>query len=70
MPISARIPLLSAAVNEQGCELDDDVDGVKNSADQCPDTVAEAKVNEQGCELDDDAGWRLATALTSARQPS
>ncbi|MGB1258193.1 MAG: OmpA family protein, partial [Thiolinea sp.] len=26
----------------------------KNSADQCPETVADAKVNEAGCELDDD----------------
>ncbi|MGB1012348.1 MAG: thrombospondin type 3 repeat-containing protein, partial [Thiolinea sp.] len=35
-------------------ELDDDNDGVKNSADKCPTTVADAKVNEAGCELDDD----------------
>ncbi|MEZ5479676.1 MAG: thrombospondin type 3 repeat-containing protein [Thiolinea sp.] len=38
-----------------GCEPDGDVDGVKNSIDQCPDTAEGAKVNAQGCELDDDA---------------
>jgi len=33
---------------------DSDNDGVIDSKDQCPDTVAGAVVNEHGCELDDD----------------
>ncbi|CAA6800546.1 MAG: Unknown protein, partial [uncultured Thiotrichaceae bacterium] len=43
-------------VDEAGCELDTDKDGVKDSADKCPETPAGAKVNSTtGCELDADA---------------
>lgn len=35
-------------------ESDDDNDGVLNSQDQCPNSLAGAKVDEKGCELDTD----------------
>ena len=41
-------------MNDKGCELDSDNDGVVDSTDQCPDTPAGAKVNDKGCELDSD----------------
>lgn len=43
-----------AKVNEAGCELDSDNDGVVDSRDQCPTTAPGAKVDEIGCELDTD----------------
>jgi len=39
-----------ASVDAQGCELDDDGDGVVNSKDECPDTPARAKVDDKGCQ--------------------
>ncbi|MEZ5479674.1 MAG: thrombospondin type 3 repeat-containing protein [Thiolinea sp.] len=57
-----------AAVNEQGCEPDDDADGVKNSADQCPATVVGEPSMSKGVPDDDADG--VKNSATSARQPS
>ncbi|MCB1736062.1 MAG: OmpA family protein, partial [Gammaproteobacteria bacterium] len=43
-----------AKVDVNGCELDSDGDGVRDSADNCPDTVPGATVDASGCELDSD----------------
>ncbi|MGF1548749.1 MAG: OmpA family protein, partial [Thiotrichales bacterium] len=43
-----------AKVDETGCELDSDKDGVVDSQDKCPDSPAGAKVDATGCELDSD----------------
>ena len=50
-----------AKVDDKGCELDGDGDGVVDSADQCPDTPAGAKVDDKGCELDSDSDGVIDT---------
>ncbi len=37
-------------VDDNGCELDADNDGVPNSIDKCPNTPAGEKVDETGCQ--------------------
>lgn len=55
-PIVAKIPVVDEDPKpiEVIEEADDDNDGVVNSKDLCPDTLAGVEVNENGCELDDD----------------
>ena len=43
-----------ATLDEKGCAVDSDGDGVPDGLDQCPDTPAGAQVNEQGCTIDAD----------------
>ena len=43
-----------AKVDESGCELDSDGDGVTDSADKCPETPAGAEVDSSGCQPDAD----------------
>jgi OOP family OmpA-OmpF porin len=43
-----------ATVDEKGCAVDSDGDGVPDGLDQCPDTPAGKQVNEQGCTVDGD----------------
>jgi len=42
------------AVDERGCMLDADGDGVADNLDQCPDTPAGTQVNDKGCPIDSD----------------
>src|SRR5690606_12603075 len=44
-----------AVVNESGCPLDQDQDGVADGLDRCPATPAGAVVDQLGCPLDTDA---------------
>ena len=50
-----------ASVDENGCELDTDGDGIADSLDNCPETVANSTVDDAGCEVVDstDTGDRL-----------
>ena len=41
-------------VDKQGCDLDDDKDGIHNCYDQCPDTPIGAEVDSVGCPVDTD----------------
>jgi len=43
-----------AAVDEKGCMLDADGDGVADNLDQCPETPSGTQVNEKGCPIDGD----------------
>ncbi len=43
-----------ATVDDKGCAVDSDGDGVPDGLDQCPDTPAGKQVNEQGCVIDGD----------------
>jgi outer membrane protein OmpA-like peptidoglycan-associated protein len=49
-------------VDEKGCPLDSDGDGVKDYLDRCPGTPKGASVDKNGCELDTDGDgvpdWR------------
>jgi OOP family OmpA-OmpF porin len=45
---------MGAMVDEVGCPLDADGDGVPDGIDTCPDTPAGAKVDAKGCPLDAD----------------
>ncbi|MEZ5479677.1 MAG: thrombospondin type 3 repeat-containing protein [Thiolinea sp.] len=47
--MNARMAVAGAQVDEGGCELDSDGDGIVDSADQCPQTVAGVQVAETGC---------------------
>ena len=40
-----------AEVDDKGCELDDDGDGVVNRLDECPGTAAGVQVDIKGCEI-------------------
>lgn len=51
---SGEIAPASAAVDEEGCPLDSDNDGVSDYRDQCPRTAAGVEVNASGCPLDSD----------------
>lgn len=39
-------------VDKQGCDLDDDKDGVHNCMDLCPDTPEDTPVDQNGCPLE------------------
>ena len=39
-------------VDKQGCDRDDDKDGVLDCLDQCPETPADVIVNSVGCPVD------------------
>ena len=41
-------------VDKQGCDLDNDKDGIHNCYDQCPDTPIGAEVDSVGCPIDSD----------------
>ena len=43
-----------AQVDENGCAIDSDGDGVPDGLDQCPDTPTGKEVNPQGCPIDSD----------------
>ncbi|AXQ29960.1 hypothetical protein D0B54_15305 [Solimonas sp. K1W22B-7] len=43
-----------ATLDDKGCALDTDGDGVPDGLDQCPDTPAGKAVNAQGCTIDGD----------------
>jgi OOP family OmpA-OmpF porin len=43
-----------AQVDENGCAVDSDGDGVPDGLDQCPDTPTGKEVNAQGCPIDSD----------------
>ncbi|MCB1596118.1 MAG: thrombospondin type 3 repeat-containing protein, partial [Gammaproteobacteria bacterium] len=54
-PVEAAPVAAPVAVPVVAAPKDSDGDGVVDTADKCPGTVAGAKVNAQGCELDSDA---------------
>jgi len=53
-PVAARAPAPAPAPVAPPPPADSDHDGVIDSLDQCPNTIAGAKVDARGCEMDDD----------------
>lgn len=51
-------------------EADDDKDGVVNSLDKCPNTIADAKVDANGCNLDSDSDGVLNSMDACANTPA
>jgi len=54
VPIPEKKAVVAAPVVVKAVEKDDDNDGVVNSKDRCPNTVADAKVDTDGCNVDND----------------
>ena len=52
----------ATAVDELGCELDSDRDGVVDSIDQCPSSAENEQVDETGCNKDADGDGVLDEA--------
>jgi len=53
-------------VDNKGCEIDSDQDGVVDSQDKCPNTPAGAKVDESGCRIILEKDVSIALNITFA----
>ena len=52
--VAAKIPIVVQEIPEEAIDGDDDKDGVLNSKDLCPNTLAGVKVDKDGCEVKND----------------
>ena len=52
--VAAKIPIVVQEIPEEDIDGDDDKDGVLNSKDLCPNTLAGVKVDKDGCEVKND----------------
>jgi OOP family OmpA-OmpF porin len=59
-----------AVVDEHGCELDGDQDGVVDRLDKCPGTAEDAPVDRSGCELDCDGDGVVNSKDNCPRTPA
>ena len=52
--VAAKAPIVDQEIAEEAIDGDDDKDGVLNSKDLCPNTLAGVKVDKDGCEVKND----------------